>query len=128
MFTYLMLFFHLILLQYLFHFSLPTFCLTVESHKSLFAQDQNNNGICFLQIGFHIIIYRQVADFQDCILTIITCNERGQNTHCKRGRVKIPLLPNNVGKKSVNSGQGHDNVILRMHFLALWFLALWLII
>ena len=29
-------------------------------------------------------------------------NERGQNTHGQGERVKIPLLPNNVGKKIVN--------------------------
>ena len=29
--------------------------------------------------------------------------ERGQNTHGKGEGVKIPLLPNNVGKKSVNN-------------------------
>ena len=29
-------------------------------------------------------------------------NERGQNTHGKGEQVKIQLLPNNVGKKSVN--------------------------
>ena len=28
-------------------------------------------------------------------------NERVQNTHGQGERVKIPLLPNNVGKKSV---------------------------
>ena len=28
-------------------------------------------------------------------------NERGQNTNSKGGWVKIPLLPNNVGKKRV---------------------------
>ena len=35
------------------------------------------------------------------------------NTHGKGERVKIPLLPNNVGKKSVNDSgprQGHDKV------------------
>ena len=39
-------------------------------------------------------------------------NERGQNTHGQAERVKKPLLPNNVGKKSVNEAgpkQGHDN-------------------
>ena len=39
-------------------------------------------------------------------------NERGQNTHGQGERVKIPLLPNNVGKKSVNDAgpqQGQDN-------------------
>ena len=38
-------------------------------------------------------------------------NERGQNTHGQGERVKIPLLPNNVGKKSANDvgpKQGHD--------------------
>ena len=35
--------------------------------------------------------------------------ERGQNTHGKGERVKIPLLPNNVSKRSVyDSGQGHN--------------------
>ena len=29
--------------------------------------------------------------------------ERGQNTHGKGEGMKIPLLPNNVGKKSVNN-------------------------
>ena len=29
-------------------------------------------------------------------------NERGQNTQGKGEQVKIPLLPDNVGKKSVN--------------------------
>ena len=29
-------------------------------------------------------------------------NEKGQNTHSKRERVKIPLFPYNVDKKSVN--------------------------
>ena len=32
----------------------------------------------------------------------VTYNERGQNTHSNGEWVKIPLLPNNVGKKSVN--------------------------
>ena len=39
-------------------------------------------------------------------------NERGQNTYGQGERGKIPFLPNNVGKKSVNdAGQkhGHDN-------------------
>ena len=39
-------------------------------------------------------------------------NERGQNTHGQGEWVKIPLLPNNAGKKSVNDAgpkQGHDN-------------------
>ena len=31
-------------------------------------------------------------------------NERGKNTHGKGDQVKIPLLPNNVDKKSVNAG------------------------
>ena len=31
-------------------------------------------------------------------------NEREQNTHGKGEQVKIPLLPNNVGKRSVNVG------------------------
>ena len=38
-------------------------------------------------------------------------NERGQNTHGQGERVKIPLLPNNVGKKSVKDAgpqQGYD--------------------
>ena len=38
-------------------------------------------------------------------------NERGQNTHGQGERVKIPLLPNNVGKKSTNNvgpQQGHN--------------------
>ena len=37
--------------------------------------------------------------------------ERGQYTHGQGERVKIPLLPHNVGKKSVNDAgpqQGHD--------------------
>ena len=41
-------------------------------------------------------------------------NERVLNTHGKGERVKIPLLPNNVGKKSVNDAgpkQGHDKYI-----------------
>ena len=33
---------------------------------------------------------------------MIMQNERGQNTHSERERVKIPLLPNNVGERSVN--------------------------
>ena len=33
---------------------------------------------------------------------MVMLNERGQNTHCKGEWVKIPFLPNNVGKKSVN--------------------------
>ena len=32
---------------------------------------------------------------------MIMQNERGQNTHIKGERVKIPLLPYNVDKKSV---------------------------
>ena len=39
-------------------------------------------------------------------------NEMGLNTHGQGERVKIPLLLNNVGKKSVNYAgpwQGHDN-------------------
>ena len=39
-------------------------------------------------------------------------NERGQNTRGQGERVKIPLLPNNVGKKSANNArpkQGHNN-------------------
>ena len=41
-------------------------------------------------------------------------NERGQSTHGQGERVKIPFLPNNVGKKSVNDAgpqQGHDSNI-----------------
>ena len=33
---------------------------------------------------------------------MIKQNEREHNTHSKEEHVKIPLLPNNVGKKSVN--------------------------
>ena len=33
---------------------------------------------------------------------MVTQNERGQNTYGQGERVKIPLLPNNVGKESVN--------------------------
>ena len=39
-------------------------------------------------------------------------NERVQNTHGHWERVKIPLLPNNVGKKSANDAgpqQGHNS-------------------
>ena len=39
-------------------------------------------------------------------------NERGQNTHGQKERVKIPLLPNNLGKKSVYDAgpqQSHDS-------------------
>ena len=38
-------------------------------------------------------------------------SEGGQNTHGKAEQVNIPLLPNNVGKKIVNSGQGHDILV-----------------
>ena len=42
---------------------------------------------------------------------------RGDKCHPGRGkRVKIPLLPNNVGKKSANDAgpkQGHDNKYYR---------------
>ena len=44
---------------------------------------------------------------------MVTQNERGQNTHGQGERVKIPLLPNKVGKKSANNvgpQKGHDNV------------------
>ena len=34
---------------------------------------------------------------------MIMQDEREQNTHGKGVQVKIPLLPNNVGKKSVNN-------------------------
>ena len=50
--------------------------------------------------------------------TMVMQNERGKNTHGQGKRVKrvkIPLLPNNVGKKSANNAgpqQGHDNGIL----------------
>ena len=47
------------------------------------------------------------------------------HTHGNGDRVKIPLLPNNVGKKSVDSGQGHENFYLRghsKHFSFIWFL------
>ena len=37
-------------------------------------------------------------------------NERGQNTHGQGERVKIPLLPNNVGKK-IAYNVGHFNVV-----------------
>ena len=37
-------------------------------------------------------------------ITMVMQNERGQNTQVKGERVKIPLLPNNVGKRSVNAG------------------------
>ena len=33
---------------------------------------------------------------------MVIVNERGENTHRKGERVKIPLLPDNVGKTSVN--------------------------
>ena len=33
---------------------------------------------------------------------MIMQNERGQNTHSKWEQVKIPLIPYNVDKKSVN--------------------------
>ena len=41
-------------------------------------------------------------------------NERGQNTHGNGERVKIPLLTNNVGKKSANDAgpqQGNDTFV-----------------
>ena len=44
-------------------------------------------------------------------------NERGLNTHGQGERVKIPILPNNVGKKSANNTgpqQGHNKIILRL--------------
>ena len=44
-------------------------------------------------------------------------NERGQNTHDQGEMVKIPLLPNNVGKKSANNAgpqQGHNMGQLRL--------------
>ena len=44
-------------------------------------------------------------------------NERGQNNHDQGERVKIPLLPNNVGKKSVNDAgpkQGHNMCLLEL--------------
>ena len=47
-------------------------------------------------------------------------NERGQNTHGQEEWVKIPLLPNNVGKKSVNNAgphQGHDSGVREGSFL-----------
>ena len=45
------------------------------------------------------------------INNLVMQNERGQNTHRKGERVKIPLLSDKVGKKSVNNSrpqQGHD--------------------
>ena len=46
---------------------------------------------------------------------------RGDKCHPGRGkRVKIPLLPNNEGKKSVNDvgpQQGHDTVLQAWHTL-----------
>ena len=39
-------------------------------------------------------------------------NERGQNTDGQGERMEIPLLPNNVGKKSANDAgpqQGHGS-------------------
>ena len=37
------------------------------------------------------------------INNMIMQNEKEQNTHGKGERVKIPLFPNNVGKKSFNN-------------------------
>ena len=49
-------------------------------------------------------------------------NERGQNTHSQGERLKIPLLPNNLGKKSANNmgpQQGHDNTFFDITLLLL---------
>ena len=44
---------------------------------------------------------------------------RGDKCHPGRGkRVKIPLIPNNVGKKSANDmglKQGHDRTYLKLY-------------
>ena len=49
---------------------------------------------------------------------------RGDKCHPGRGkRGKIPLLPNNVGKKSVNDAgpkQGHDNIQNSIHYLSFY--------
>ena len=37
------------------------------------------------------------------IYNMVMMNERGQNTHSEGKWVKIPLLPYNVDKKSVNN-------------------------
>ena len=50
-------------------------------------------------------------------------NERGQNTHGQGERVKIPLLSNNVGKKSaIDAGlqQGHDTTHSHLHPVLDW--------
>ena len=36
-------------------------------------------------------------------------NEEVSNTHGKRERVKIPLLPNRVGKRSGTNDNGHNS-------------------
>ena len=48
------------------------------------------------------------------IKNMVMQNERGQNTHDQGERVKIPLLPSNVSKKSYKDSrpqQGHDSDI-----------------
>ena len=46
---------------------------------------------------------------------MVIVNERGENTHSKGEPVKIPLLPDNVGKTSVND-IGTDWVVKKCAF------------
>ena len=47
--------------------------------------------------------------------------ERGQNTHRKWERMKIPLLPNNVGKKSVNNKEPMTTVTTQLSQKCIFF-------
>ena len=50
-------------------------------------------------------------------------NERGQNTHGQGEQVKIPLLPNIVGEKSVNEAgpqPGHDKFLNQSEFFCVF--------
>ena len=63
---------------------------------------------------FEIHINEYVTMRKSEIKNMVMQNERGQNTHGQGERVKIPLLPSNVSKKSYKDSrpqQGHDSDI-----------------
>ena len=57
----------------------------------------------------------------ETIFNMVMTSERGQNTHSKGERVKIPLLPNNLDKRECSQPwdhtSGHDSWISNPHFI-----------
>ena len=64
----------------------------------------------------HFIISVLRINYQS---NMVLLNERGQNTHGQGERVKIPLLPNTVGKKSVNDVEPKHLLVFHTFYIKL---------